>query len=1261
MRPSRGHVLTVVLALFALAAPTHAQYACEQWVAVATTSDPPKRFGHQLVYDGDRQKVLMFGGESRDALTLPTYLNDLWELDLPTATWTEIPADANVPDARSGHAAAYDAKNKLLVIYGGLGIDPLGPTDDLRRNIAFYDPAAHHWVDALGVIPSGAGVVQAAMAYDPVREVWVAFGGRDDDRAYDSTVVSGRLVHPAHHPAARIAHTMVWSPSLGGIVLYGGQSFDDSQFGAVFGDVWLWDGADWRFLGSGPTRYDQGAAWDARFDKLVLFGGVDDTGATTADVLFRSGDGPTTRHDTTVSPAARGRMGFAWDDAHQLAVMFGGKGGDTIYSGTWTFGGRAPTYTLAPTSRESPPCADDFFDFTPEGIGPFALQWQRVVNGAPVDLHDNARMFGTTTPQLEIDPLRPGDSGFYRVEASNDCGTTPTDPFSVTVQEGAWIDTALGPQRENTQMAYDGTRGTVVLFGGFQSPGEDGFGFATENDTWEYDGSAWARMQKTSVLPDAIPGRQTASMAYDPVRQVTVMYGGFYGDNTHQHDRTLSDTWEWNGATWTQKANGPGPRVKGQMVWDGDRQRIELYGGRTGGSTQANDLWEWDGTTWTPRVTTGGPPTANENATATYDPVRKALVVQTYTTAATPVGETWDLIDGAWTLRGTTSETSLSNGTLVLVFDAARGHPVGIGFHQLQSGTREHETWILESPGSFRRMNVGAFLPPRSFMPLVYDAARQREVTHGGRNLTNGDEILETSELTFEGDPLCGVTACGDGAVDPSEDCDPFSSDDGLCCSQCHFVSYFTPCGGGTGRCDHAGRCVATNCGNGVLDPGEECEPYPSPYDPYRDACCNLECKYDPAGSACYHDPGAGTCDAAHRCVSNTCGDGVQNSDLEECDGFGTVVFCCTPTCRNTIFGACSDACSGGECESNGAGGAACRIEPHDATGCSAATSTNGWIDGATGGTITTPDGSASLTVPPGVAPSGNYAIASHLAVSAFGIGDATTLVLAARFGPSTVFGVPGVTITLHWPDADGDGIVDGTNVAERTLTLRHDGVPIGSCATGAGCSRTLNQWSFHVVSFSELAIVGSPPPLCATFGKPKLRLGKMLAPGGDDTLAFAGVLPAPPIALDADVAGVAFRLDDGVGSVVDVTLPPGAYDKVTKTGWKVDKKRTTWRWSHPKAGAPSGIVKATLAVHARHATLAVSVKGAAGTFAATAPVVVTLDLPATGTCGATHFAVGTEGCRVTSRGKTLACKTGVGRANGSLDRVLRSRGRRRP
>ena len=100
---------------------------------------------------------------------------------------------------------------------------------------------------------------------------------------------------------------------------------------------------------------------------------------------------------------------------------------------------------------------------------------------------------------------------------------------------------------------------------------------------------------------------------------------------------------------------------------------------------------------------------------------------------------------------------------------------------------------------------------------------------------------------------------------------------------------------------------------------------------------------------------------------------------------------------------------------------------------------------------------------------------------------------------------------------------------------------------------------------------------------------------------------------------------------------PGGAFDKATKIGWKVDKKRTKWTWSHPKVGGPSGIVKAMVLV--KKGVLTAAVKGTAGDFTATAPVAVTLTLPGSGDCGETRFDAPGRGCAVKSKGKSLVFK----------------------
>src|SRR6185295_18024730 len=101
------------------------------------------------------------------------------------------------------------------------------------------------------------------------------------------------------------------------------------------------------------------------------------------------------------------------------------------------------------------------------------------------------------------------------------------------------------------------------------------------------------------------------------------------------------------------------------------------------------------------------------------------------------------------------------------------------------------------------------------------------------------------------------------------------------------------------------------------------------------------------------------------------------------------------------------------------------------------------------------------------------------------------------------------------------DGVVDGAGVDERSMQLFHNGVQLGTCGSDPGCNRAADTWTFHTLSFSEFALAGSPPPVCATFAKPKLTLGKELPPAGDDTLSFSGIMPAPATPPDPDVNGL--------------------------------------------------------------------------------------------------------------------------------------------
>jgi hypothetical protein len=172
------------------------------------------------------------------------------------------------------------------------------------------------------------------------------------------------------------------------------------------------------------------------------------------------------------------------------------------------------------------------------------------------------------------------------------------------------------------------------------------------------------------------------------------------------------------------------------------------------------------------------------------------------------------------------------------------------------------------------------------------------------------------------------------------------------------------------------------------------------------------------------------------------------------------------------------------------------------------------------------------------------------------------------------------------------------------------------------------------VSSFSEYVLDAAS---CAVFEKPKLTLAKILVPAGDDTLAFAGALGVAATPPDPDLHGLAITLQDANGPIVTQTLSAGIYDKPTKTGWKVDKKRTKWSWTHPKDGALGDFVKAVVGL--KKGRLTIVLKGLHGSFAATAPVAVEVTFPANGECIRTDFSAPTQACTIKSKGKKLVCK----------------------
>ena len=297
---------------------------------------------------------------------------------------------------------------------------------------------------------------------------------------------------------------------------------------------------------------------------------------------------------------------LAYDALHDRTVLFGGEAYESmsfVEKGlTWLWNGTA--WTQACTTA---PCSTN----TPVPRQQHALAYDSNVNLAV--------LFGGS--DASSNPLQDtwawNGSVWQRLCSSAPCNTNLPDA------------------RLAHSMAYDSNRKVTVLFGGAA-------GTTPLRDTWEWNGSSWTPKCTASPCIDGRPpARYYTTMAFDSVRNVTVLYGGRVGSTT------LGDTWEWNGSLWVERCTAapcsnatPGIRYSAAIAFDSARGRTVLYGGHSG-TQLLNDTWEWNGSAW--HMTTSGTPSGLWRAAAAFDSARGRTVMYGGNgTVSEPVDDTWE-------------------------------------------------------------------------------------------------------------------------------------------------------------------------------------------------------------------------------------------------------------------------------------------------------------------------------------------------------------------------------------------------------------------------------------------------------------------------------------------------------------------------------------------------------------------------------------------------------------------------------------------
>jgi Galactose oxidase, central domain len=146
--------------------------------------------------------------------------------------------------------------------------------------------------------------------------------------------------------------------------------------------------------------------------------------------------------------------------------------------------------------------------------------------------------------------------------------------------------------------AYDLPRLRTVLYGGIVNS----LLLGATNTTWEYDGTTW-----TQIATIGNPGPlHDPAMCYSAVLGRTLLFGG-----NNPLVGVSGATWSYDGTSWTQVAvagPSPAPRYQARMLYDASRGLCVLHGGIDQSGTLLDDTWEFDGATWTQQLGAGPSP-----------------------------------------------------------------------------------------------------------------------------------------------------------------------------------------------------------------------------------------------------------------------------------------------------------------------------------------------------------------------------------------------------------------------------------------------------------------------------------------------------------------------------------------------------------------------------------------------------------------------------------------------------------------------------
>ncbi len=262
-------------------------FTTASWTNVTPAISPIGRSNPGLAYDAESDRIILFGG-AVSAVGGGTYTEappETWAYDTNTNTWTNM-SPSTAPSPRLACSMVYDTESDRVILYGGYTRDLSITNAPFFDDTWAYDYNTNTW-EQMNPVTKPSKVADNGFGYDIESDKSILFGGstggfeplanrfKNETWAYDYNTDTWTQIITTKAPTPRWVTAMDYDNESDRIILFGGTEAVGGK-PTDYVDTWAFDynTLTWTDMNS-PTHATSHSSlvYDYSADKMILFGG----------------------------------------------------------------------------------------------------------------------------------------------------------------------------------------------------------------------------------------------------------------------------------------------------------------------------------------------------------------------------------------------------------------------------------------------------------------------------------------------------------------------------------------------------------------------------------------------------------------------------------------------------------------------------------------------------------------------------------------------------------------------------------------------------------------------------------------------------------------------------------------------------------------------------------------------------------------------------------------------------------------------------